>query len=141
MNSTQKTASLISDIVPTLRYNDAPAAVKFLQDAFGFGVVMVVPGDDDTIAHAELSFGNGMIMLGSNLPDGCGQKLKWPVGGASTYCILGTADEVTAHCERAVAAGAEVVMEPTDQEYGGRDYTARDPEGNLWSFGSYRPQV
>ncbi|MYV97995.1 VOC family protein [Streptomyces sp. SID3343] len=132
---------LISDIVPTLRYNDAPAAVKFLQDAFGLKPVMIVPGDNDTIAHAELSFGNGMVMLGSNLPEGCGQELKWPVGGASTYCILGSDEEVTEHCARAEAAGATVVMRPTDQEYGGRDYTARDSEGNLWSFGSYRPQV
>jgi uncharacterized glyoxalase superfamily protein PhnB len=135
------TDPLISDIVPTLRYDDAPAAVKFLQDAFGFKPVMIVPGDDDTIAHAELSFGNGMVMLGSNLPKGCGQKLTWPVGGASTYCILATAEDVTEHCARAEAAGAVVVMPPTDQEYGGRDYTARDLEGNLWSFGSYRPQV
>ncbi|WP_406290095.1 VOC family protein [Embleya sp. NBC_00896] len=130
--------ALVSDLVPTLRYNDAAAAIKFLQDAFGMTSVMVVPGDNDTVAHAELTFGNSMIMLGTNLPEGCGDQLRWPVGGSSVYGIV---DDVDAHCARAVAAGATVVLAPKDEDYGGRGYTVRDPEGNLWSFGSYRPRV
>ncbi|MYS83695.1 VOC family protein [Embleya scabrispora] len=131
--------ALVSDLVPTLRYNDATAAITFLENAFGMSAVLVVPGDDDTVAHAELAFGNGMIMLGTNLPEGCGDQLRWPVGGSAVYGIVD--GDVDAHCARAVAAGATVVREPKDEDYGGRGYTVRDPEGNLWSFGTYRPQV
>ncbi|MGC0418878.1 VOC family protein [Embleya sp. AB8] len=131
--------ALVSDLVPTLRYNDAPAAIKFLQDAFGMTAVLVVPGDGDIVHHAELTFGNSMVMLGTNLPEGCGDQLRWPVGGSSIYAMLD--GDVDAHCERAVAAGASVVLAPKDEDYGGRGYTVRDPEGNLWSFGTYRPRV
>lgn len=131
--------TLISDLVPTLRYNDATAAIAFLGDAFGMNAVLVVPGDDDTVAHAELTFGNSMIMLGTNLPEGRGDQLRWPVGGSAVYGIVD--GDVDAHCARAVSAGATVVREPKDEDYGGRGYTVRDPEGNLWSFGTYRPQV
>ncbi|MFI6579901.1 VOC family protein [Embleya sp. NPDC050493] len=131
--------TLVSDLIPTLRYNDATAAIAFLENAFGMSAVMVVPGDDDIVAHAELTFGNSMVMLGTNLPEGCGEQLRWPVGGASLYGILD--GDVDAHCARAVAAGATVVREPKDEDYGGRGYTVRDPEGNLWSFGTYRPTV
>ncbi|MET7304784.1 VOC family protein [Embleya sp. NPDC005575] len=131
--------ALVSDLVPTLRYNDATAAIAFLENAFGMSAVLVVPGDDDTVAHAELTFGNSMIMLGTNLPEGCGDRLRRPIGGSAVYGIVD--GDVDAHCARAVAAGASVVREPKDEDYGGRGYTVRDPEGNLWSFGTYRPQA
>ncbi|GCD98702.1 VOC family protein [Embleya hyalina] len=131
--------TLIADLVPTLRYNDATAAITFLREAFGMTAVMVVPGDGDTVAHAELTFGNAMVMLGSNPPEGRDDRLRWPVGGSALYGVID--GDVDAHCARAVAAGATVVLEPKDQDYGGRGYTVRDPEGNLWSFGGYRPNV
>jgi uncharacterized glyoxalase superfamily protein PhnB len=130
---------LIADVLPTLRYRDAPAALKFLEDGFGFKPTLVVPGDDNTIAHAELTFGTGMIMLGSHVPGDCGDHMAVPVGGASIYVVI--ADGVDEHLARAVAAGATVVSEPKDEDHGGRSYAARDPEGNLWSFGTYRPSV
>ena len=128
-------------IIPTMRYNDAPTAIDWLCRAFGFEKHLVVPGDKGTIAHAQLVFGSGMIMLGSAREDEF-SKLQQPpsaVGGIGTqscYIIVADADE---HCARAIAAGAEVVMDIKDQDYGGRVYSCRDPEGHLWNFGTYNP--
>ena len=135
-------------IIPSLRYRDAPAAIDWLCKAFGFERHLVVPGEAGTIDHAQLVFGNGMIMLGSARDDDFGQLRKpldtpgAPVSKApvskSAYIVV---SDVDAHHARAVAAGAQVVMEPEDQHYGGRLYSCRDPEGNLWNFGSYDPWV
>ena len=128
-------------IIPSLRYRDAPAAIDWLCKAFGFERHLVVPGEAGTIDHAQLVFGNGMIMLGSARDDDFGQlrkpldALDAPVS-KSAYIIV---SDVDAHHARAVAAGAQVVMAPEDQHYGGRLYSCRDPEGNLWNFGSYDP--
>ena len=128
-------------VIPTLRYKDAPAAVEWLCEAFGFEKHLVVPGENNTIAHAQLTFGNGMIMLGSTHDDEFG-KLQQPLHNfgdvvhQSPYIIV---EDVDKHCSRAVTAGAKVVMEPRDDDYGGRGYACRDMEGNLWNFGSYDP--
>ena len=122
------------DVIPTLRYRDADAAVAFLTDAFGFAEHEIFRGEDGTVVHAELRFGDGMIMLGADRPQGA--ELNADVGGSSVYCIL---DEVDEHYARAVAAGATILRDLEEASYGGKGYTARDPEGNLWSFGSYRP--
>ena len=128
-------------LIPTLRYRDAAAAIDWLCTAFGFEKRLVVPGEDGTITHAQLVFGNGMVMLGSAWNDDFG-RLQKPLAtpdapaSQSTYVIV---SDVDAHHARAVAAGAKVVMEPEDQDYGGRLYACRDPEGNLWNFGSYDP--
>lgn len=118
---------------PSFRYRDARAAIAWLQDAFGFEPGMVIDGEGGEVVHAQLTFGDGMIMLGSDRDDRWGSR----VGRGWVYVALD--GDVDAHCERARAAGAEIAMEPTDQEYGSRDYAARDPEGNLWNFGTYRP--
>jgi uncharacterized glyoxalase superfamily protein PhnB len=118
---------------PSLRYDDAPAAIEWLERAFGFEREMVVEEDEGRIAHAQLRYGDGMIMLGSEREDGWG-----PHAGRS-WVYVAVEGDVDAHFETARAAGAEVIREPTDQEYGSRDYSVRDPEGNLWSFGTYRP--
>ena len=128
-------------VIPTIRYNDARGAIEWLCEAFGFETHLVVPGENGTIAHAQLVFGNGMIMLGSARDDDFGRLQKPPsslggVGSQSPYIIVEDADR---HHARAVAAGAEIVMEIKDQDYGGRGYSCRDPEGHLWSFGSYDP--
>jgi uncharacterized glyoxalase superfamily protein PhnB len=127
-------------IVPAMRYRDAPAAIDFLCRAFGFEKHLVVPGEDGTIAHAQLTLGNGMIMLGSFRGDEFGRLVRQPddVGGVtqSAYVIVADPD---AHCARAEAAGARIVQPVADQAYGGRLYTCRDPEGHIWSFGSYDP--
>jgi uncharacterized glyoxalase superfamily protein PhnB len=128
-------------VIPTMRYDDAEAAIKWLCEAFGFEKHLVVPGEDGTIVHAQLVFGNGMVMLGSANESEFDSLQKPPsaLGGVvsqSPYIIVEDADE---HYSRAVSAGAEIVMEIKDADYGGREYSCRDPEGHLWNFGSYDP--
>jgi len=128
-------------IIPTLRYRDASAAIDWLCDAFGFERQLVVPGERDTVAHAQLRLGNGMIMLGTASDDEFGKLQKTPaeVGGVRTqspYVIVPDAD---AHYERAKAHGATIVYDIRDEDYGGRGYSCRDPEGHLWNFGTYDP--
>ena len=124
-------------IIPTFRYRDAPPAIDFLCDAFGFERHAVHEGPGGKIAHAELKLGDGMIMLGSAGADGEEDGFPLQPGGGSTYVVLdGGIDD---HHARATAAGAETLLAPRDTDYGSREYTARDPEGNLWSFGTYRP--
>jgi uncharacterized glyoxalase superfamily protein PhnB len=130
-------------IIPCLRYRDAQKAIEWLCQTFGFEKQLVVPNDDGTIAHAQLSFGNGMIMLGSVLQveTEFGQLMKQPdeIGGAETqsaYVIVSDADGVYANAK---AAGAEIVIEIKDEDYGGRGFSCRDLEGHLWSFGTYNP--
>ena len=131
----------VSTVIPAMRYRDANAAIDWLCKAFGFEKHLVVPGENGTVAHAQLSFGNGMIMLGSARDDEFGRRVKPPretggIGTQSAYVIVEDAD---AHYARAKAAGAEIVMEVEDQDYGGRLYSCLDPEGHLWSFGTYDP--
>ncbi len=116
---------------PALRYRNAPAALKWLAAAFGFEEQMVVPGPDNTIAHAEMRFGTGIFMLGSVRDDVFGTP-----GSMGPYVYV---RDIDAHCARARAAGATIVMEPHDTDYGSRDYAASDLEGYVWSFGTYRP--
>jgi uncharacterized glyoxalase superfamily protein PhnB len=130
-------------IIPCLRYRDAPAAIEWLCSAFGFAKQAVYPNADGTIAHAQLTFGNGMIMLGSvsEKDSAWGQLIKQPkdIGGAETqsaYLIVSDADAVYA---RAKAAGAEIVLDIKDEDYGGRGFTCRDLEGHIWNFGTYDP--
>jgi len=130
-------------IIPSLRYVDAPKAIDWLCRAFGFEKGLVVPVENDTIAHAQLTYGRGMIMLGSSGGHGGGfdELVKAPselggIGTQSPYVIVEDAD---AHLAQARAAGAEIVLDIEDKEYGGRGYTCRDLEGHVWSFGSYDP--
>jgi uncharacterized glyoxalase superfamily protein PhnB len=121
-------------VIPSLRYHDAPAAIEWLERAFGFRRVMVVPNNDGTIAHAELAHGDGMVMLGSEREDQFGPH----AGQSWAYLIVADADAAYA---RAKDAGAEVIRELVDQDYGSREFSVRDPEGNVWSFGTYRPAM
>lgn len=120
-------------IYPVPRYQDARGAIEFLKRSFGFEEVSVTEGDDGQIVHAELNVGAGLVMLSSS----SGSNL-FP-GGPSTFYVA--VQDPDAHHDRAKGAGAEIVMELTDQPYGSREYAARDPEGNVWVFGTYRPQV
>jgi uncharacterized glyoxalase superfamily protein PhnB len=133
------TATLVS----AMRYRDADAAVDFLIRAFGFAEHAVFRDEQGHVVHAELSFGNGMIMIGPDSQSEFGRFTAFPkdIGGRCTqtvYCII---DDPDAHHDRAKAAGAEIVMPLTDQHYGGRDYSARDIEGHIWSFGTYDPWI
>lgn len=118
-------------LYPLLRYRDARAAIAFLAEAFGFAEHEVTE-HDGVVVHAELSYGTGIVMLGTL---GAGDGL-WDLAPNGVYVAV---DDPDAHYARAVAAGAEIVMALTDTDYGSRNYAARDPEGNVWSFGTYRP--
>ena len=138
---TMKSKFATATVIPTMRYNDAAAAIAWLCEAFGFEKHLVVPGEDGSIVHAQLVYGNGMIMLGSVRSNEF-DKLQKPPGALgnyvsqSPYIIVDDADK---HYRCAVAAGAEIVIEIKDEDYGGRGYTCRDPEGHIWNFGSYDP--
>ena len=140
MNTPAKKSGNAS-IIPCLMYRDAPAAIEWLCRAFGFEKHLVVPGEKNTIAHAQLVLGKGMIMVGSVKDSEYGRSIKQPdeIGGAETqtpYVVVADAD---AHCQRAKAAGAKVVQDIKTEDYGGRGYSCRDVEGHLWNFGSYNP--
>jgi uncharacterized glyoxalase superfamily protein PhnB len=109
-------------VIPALQYRDARAAISFLTRAFGFAEKAVYDGPDGTIAHAELTLGNGMVMLGSAKETEYGKLLVQPdVAGRvtmSVYCVVPDAD---AHFAQAKSAGATIVREPVTQDYGGRD--------------------
>jgi uncharacterized glyoxalase superfamily protein PhnB len=129
-----------STVIPALQYQDAPAAIEFLCQAFGFERKAVYEGKGGTIEHAELTLGNGMIMLGSVKDTDYGKLLVRPRNaGGVTMSVYVVVQDPDAHFARAKAAGAEIAREPVTQDYGGRDYTCRDPEGNVWSFGTYDP--
>lgn len=132
------------NVIPGMRYHDAPAAIEWLCRAFGFEKQLVVSGEEEgVIAHAQLRYGNGMIMLGTAGAHGGGfeQLMTTPraIGGRETQSAYVVVEDADAHHERAVAAGAEVVLPVEDKDYGGRGYSCRDLEGHLWSFGSYDP--
>ena len=122
------------NVFPCVKYRDALAAIDWLDRAFGFAPKLVVPGDAGTVAHAELRNGAGMIMCGSaGAPDPAN---PW---SAEAFGVYVRVDDVDAHHARAAAAGAEIVRLPADTGYGAREYSARDLEGRLWSFGTYDP--
>ena len=127
-------------IYPTFRYRDAAKMIDWLCDAFGFAVDAKYM-DGDQVAHAQLSFGSAMIMLGSVRDDGYGRMVGGPAdgnGGRSTYVAV---DDADAAYERAKAAGAKILEEPTDRDYGSREFICADPEGVVWSFGTYWPKA
>ncbi|MBT8272920.1 MAG: VOC family protein [Bacteroidia bacterium] len=130
-----------SVIIPTMQYKDAPAAIEWLCNAFGFEKQLVVPGDNETIAHAQLNFGNAMIMLASETNNEYGQFVKSPkdLNGFNTQSSYIIVEDVDTHYSRAIAAGAKIVLDIKDEDYGGRGYSCHDPEGFVWNFGSYNP--
>jgi PhnB protein len=119
----------MSRIAPYLLYEDGAAAIDFLIKAFGFEEVMRME-EGGVVNHAELRLGDDSIMLGDPGADYEGPNKA----DHRTALVHVYVDDVDAHFGRAKAAGAEIVMEPTDQEYGDRRYDAKDPEGQLWSF-------
>jgi uncharacterized glyoxalase superfamily protein PhnB len=121
---------------PTLVYGDAYAAIRFLVDVFGFEETLVVPGEAaGVVEHAQLRWPEGGgVMLGTADRDG-NPFSRRPTGSGSVYVVT---DEPDRLFERATAVGVELVRELRDEDYGSRGFSVRDPEGNLWSFGTYR---
>jgi uncharacterized glyoxalase superfamily protein PhnB len=120
---------------PTLWARDARALIRFLVEAFGFEETAVY-GEGDKVDHAELSWPpGGGIMLGSARDPGSDDVWSVAPGGFSAYVVT---DEPDALFARATAAGAEILTGLHDTDYGSRDFAIGDPEGNRWSFGTYR---
>ena len=122
------------NIFPALKYQNAQQAIEFLTKAFGFERQVVYPSDNGGIAHAQLKIGSGVVMLGSDAKDPAN---PWDAVRIGIYVYV---DDVDAHHARAKAAGAEIVRPLADTDYGAREYSVRDSEGNLWSFGTYYPE-
>lgn len=129
-------------VIPGLRYRDAMAMIAWLCEALGFEQQAVYGGANGAVEHAQLTFGNGMVMIGS-VDNGSASSalLKQPdeIGGAETqapYLVVADCDAVYV---RAKAAGAEIVMPLEDKGYGGKAFSCRDPEGHLWHLGTYDP--
>jgi uncharacterized glyoxalase superfamily protein PhnB len=118
-------------ISPVLVYDNSEKAIEFLVKAFGFTEHAVHRTPDGAVAHAELSYGGSFVGLSDRIP---GVQSVFDLGPCAVYV---TVDDPDAHHAQAVAAGAEVVYPLTDQDYGSRDYAVRDPEGFVWSFGTY----
>jgi len=134
-------ADTTSTIIPCLRYRNALAAIEWLCETFGFER-QAVYAEGDTVFHAQLTFGNGMIMLGSADNDSeWGRQIVQPgdIGLRQTQSPCVVVADIDAHYARATAAGAAIVQDISDQDYGGRGYSCRDLEGHLWWFGSYDP--
>ena len=130
-----------STVIPGHRYRNAPAAIDWLCQVFGFTRHAVYEGENGTIAHAELVLGGGMIMLGSQKDDELDSSFKSPaeLGGCETrsaYIVVADADEVYA---RALAVGATIVRPIEEKPYGSREFAVKDPEGHSWSAGTYDP--
>jgi uncharacterized glyoxalase superfamily protein PhnB len=124
------------NMYPVLRYKDAHAAIDFLCEAFGFERNAVYESPDGSaVEHAQLAYRGGMIMLSTERDD---DDRGWgPHAGQGWIYVV--VDDPDAHHKHAKAAGANIIRELEDQDYGSRDYSARDPEGNIWSFGTYNP--
>lgn len=123
------------NIFPTFRYQDAHAATAWLAEAFGFQQQLLVPAENGGVAHAQLNLGAGAILLGSMHEE---PGNPWGTERQGVYVSI---DDVDGHYARAKSGGAKIVRELQDTPYGSREYSARDLEGNLWCFGSYRPEL
>lgn|SRR5574341_1465497 len=124
-------------IFPILRYNDAREAIRSLCATFGFVELFSVPESGPVIRHAQLKLGTNIIMLGSVRPN---EGMASPQSlGIATQALCVYVPDLDAHFERARMAGAEILSEPKDTDFGFREYHARDIEGHFWTFGTYLP--
>jgi uncharacterized glyoxalase superfamily protein PhnB len=130
-----------STVIPGHRYRNAQAAIEWLAKVFGFEQHAVHKGEDGSIAHAELTLGGGMIMLGSVKDDEFGRGYKAPdeLGGIETSTICVVVRDADAAYARSVEAGAEIIRPLQDTPYGSREFGVKDPEGHSWFAGTYDP--
>lgn len=113
-------------------YRDPKAALQWLEQAFGFEVVLLIEDDAGNLAHSQMRFGDAVVMVGSEWSDA--HRSPASLDGKNTQSIhIHTDQDVDAHCERARGAGAEIIAEPETQFYGDRTYRCRDPEGHIWT--------
>ena len=130
-----------STLIPCLRYRNAPAAIEWLCSVFGFEKHLVVANDDGSIAHAQLTLGAGMVMLGSVVASEFGALMKQPdeIGGAETQSAYLVVDDADAVLARVKAHGGRIAIDIKDEDYGGRGFSCLDLEGRLWSVGTFDP--
>ncbi len=131
-----------STVIPGMRYRDAHKAIDWLVAAFGFEKQAVYDGPNNTVLHAQLTFGNGMIMLGSAANESdWNTRMVQPdeIGGRETQAVSLIVSDAGAVYATAKAAGAEIVQELAEMPYGGKAFGCKDPEGHLWSIGEYDP--
>jgi uncharacterized glyoxalase superfamily protein PhnB len=131
-----------STVIPGLRYRNAKAMIDWLCEVFGFEKQAVHAGPGDIVMHAQLTFGNGMIMIGSvNSATPSSKLLRQPdeIGGAETQAPYLVVSDIDAIYARAKRAGARMVMDLEEKEFGGKAFTCTDPEGHLWHVGTYDP--
>ena len=115
-----------------LFYQDPRSAIAWLQKAFGFELTMLLEDADGGVAHSQLSFGDSMVMIGTEWTED--HKSPKSIGGKNTQTVsIQIDDDIDAHYARARAAGAEIHAEPATQFYGDRTYRCRDPEGHIWN--------
>jgi len=117
-------------------YQDAKAAFRWLEEAFGFEPLFVLLDADGNLGHSEMTYGDSVVMVGNEWSED--HRSPRSVGGKNTQTVhvqLAEGDDIDAHCEHARKAGAEIITEPETQFYGDRTYRARDPEGHIWTFG------
>jgi uncharacterized glyoxalase superfamily protein PhnB len=121
-------------LTSALCYRDPKAALKWLETAFGFELIMLIEDADGNLVHSEMRFGDSLLMIGTEWT--ADHRSPASIGGKNTQVVHVHIDtDVDAHCERARAAGAEILMEPANQFYGDRTYRCRDPEGHFWTVG------
>lgn len=128
-------------VYPCLVYADAPAAIDFICAAFGFRR-LAVHADGALVHNAQLIFNDQLVMLSSAQREGRDRFGMVPIAeldGRSAICICVTVDDPDAHFVVAEKAGATIIGAPHENDYGGRSYECRDPEGVVWSFGNYDP--
>ena len=126
-------------LYPTMRCRDAEAMIRWLIDVIGF-TERVIYRKDGAIQHAELAYGSSILMLGQSRDDQYG-KLVGDVAGRRTDAVYVAVEDPDALYAMAKSAGARIEMELHTTDYGSRDFACRDPEGNLWSFGTYWPKT
>ena len=114
-------------------YQDPLAALGWLERAFGFERTMLITNPDGSLGHSEMSFGNGYIMVGNEWANYTASPLTTS-GKCTQIMHVQLDDDIDAHCARAREAGAAIVREPNTEFYGDRVYSARDPEGHVWTF-------
>ena len=121
-------------LTSALCYRDPRAALAWLEKALGFEIAMLIEDADGNVVHSEMRFENGLIMVGAEWSADHASPAS--IGGKNTQTVhIQVSADIDGHCERARAAGAEILMEPEDQFYGDRSYRCRDPEGHIWTVG------
>ena len=127
-------------LTPAITYQDPRAALAWLERAFGFETAMLIEDADGNLVHSEMRHGDHLIMVGHEWS--ADHKSPKSLGGKVTQTVhVGITTDVDAHCARARAAGAEIVMEPENQFYGARTYRCRDPEGHIWTIAQFVEEV